>query len=113
MASRSVASSPAIERTSGSAAGERAPRYNSARSTDSAREGSHDWKTKAADYWMIALAVVAGVGPIVLFAWDSRPTFVPMTCPLGSRWRGSMLSLLSSHSTAAWSPVVPPPDSRE
>jgi protein-S-isoprenylcysteine O-methyltransferase Ste14 len=44
---------------------------------------------------MIALAVVAGVGPIVLFAWDSRLTFVPMTWPPGIAlaW-DAMLSLL-------------------
>ena len=38
-------------------------------------------KTKTADRLMMALAVVLGVGSIGLFAWDARPTFVPLGWP--------------------------------
>jgi len=41
-------------------------------------------KAKIADRLMIALAVVAGAGSIGLFAWDARPTFVPMMWPPGA-----------------------------
>jgi protein-S-isoprenylcysteine O-methyltransferase Ste14 len=36
---------------------------------------------KTADRLMMTLAVVAGAGSIGLFAWDARPTFVPMGWP--------------------------------
>jgi protein-S-isoprenylcysteine O-methyltransferase Ste14 len=36
---------------------------------------------KAADRLMMALAVVLGAGSIGLFAWDARPTFVPLGWP--------------------------------
>jgi protein-S-isoprenylcysteine O-methyltransferase Ste14 len=38
-------------------------------------------RTKTADRIMMALAVVAGVVSIGLFAWDTRPTFVPLRWP--------------------------------
>ena len=38
-------------------------------------------RTKAADRLMMALAVVLGAGSIGLFAWDARPTFVPLGWP--------------------------------
>jgi protein-S-isoprenylcysteine O-methyltransferase Ste14 len=41
-------------------------------------------KTKIADRVIMALAVVAGAGSIALFAWDSRPTFVPLMRPPGA-----------------------------
>jgi protein-S-isoprenylcysteine O-methyltransferase Ste14 len=41
-------------------------------------------KTKIADRVIMALAVVAGAGSIALFAWDSRPTFVPLMWPPGA-----------------------------
>jgi protein-S-isoprenylcysteine O-methyltransferase Ste14 len=41
-------------------------------------------KTKTADRLMMALAVVAGTGSIGLFAWDARPTFVPLMWPPGA-----------------------------
>jgi len=37
-----------------------------------------DWQAKTADRLMMALAVVTGVVSIGLFAWDARPTFVPL-----------------------------------
>jgi len=50
---------------------------------------------RTADRSMIALAVVAGAGSIGLFAWDARPTFVPMAWPPGAAlaW-DAFLSLL-------------------
>jgi methanethiol S-methyltransferase len=39
---------------------------------------------KTADYLVIALAVGLGAGSIGLFAWDARPTFVPMIWPPGA-----------------------------
>jgi methanethiol S-methyltransferase len=52
-------------------------------------------KARAADRLMIALAVVTGVGSIGLFAWDGRPTLVPMAWPPGAAlaW-DAFLSLL-------------------
>jgi protein-S-isoprenylcysteine O-methyltransferase Ste14 len=41
-------------------------------------------KTKTADHLMIAMAVVAGTGSIGLFAWDARPTLVPLMWPPGA-----------------------------
>jgi protein-S-isoprenylcysteine O-methyltransferase Ste14 len=43
-----------------------------------------NWKARIADRLIIALAVVAGAGSIGLFAWDARPTFVPMMWPPGA-----------------------------
>jgi protein-S-isoprenylcysteine O-methyltransferase Ste14 len=37
--------------------------------------------TNTADRLMMALAVVLGAGSIGLFAWDARPTFVPLNWP--------------------------------
>jgi len=37
--------------------------------------------TKTADRLMMALAVMTGVASIGLFAWDARPTFVPLGWP--------------------------------
>ena len=39
---------------------------------------------KTADRLIMALAVVAGTGSIGLFAWDARPTFVPLMWPPGA-----------------------------
>ena len=39
---------------------------------------------KTADYLVIALAAVLGAGSIGLFAWDARPTFVPLPWPPGA-----------------------------
>ena len=52
-------------------------------------------KAEIADHLIIALAVVAGAGSIGLFAWDARPTFVPMMWPPGAAlaW-DAFLSLL-------------------
>ena len=36
---------------------------------------------KTADYLVIALAAVLSAGSIGLFAWDARPTFVPLMWP--------------------------------
>jgi methanethiol S-methyltransferase len=41
-------------------------------------------KTTIADRLMMALAVVTGAGSMVLFAWDARPTFVPLLWPPGA-----------------------------
>jgi len=41
-------------------------------------------KTKTADHLMIAMAVVAGTGSFGLFAWDARPTLVPLMWPPGA-----------------------------
>jgi protein-S-isoprenylcysteine O-methyltransferase Ste14 len=38
-------------------------------------------KTRTADRLMMALAVVTGVASIGLFAWDARPTLVPLMWP--------------------------------
>ena len=38
-------------------------------------------KAATADRLMMALAVVLGAGSIALFAWDARPTFVPLGWP--------------------------------
>jgi len=40
-----------------------------------------NWTARAADRLMMALAVATGAGSMVLFAWDSRPTLVPMMWP--------------------------------
>jgi len=52
-------------------------------------------KAKTADRLMIALAVVTGAGSLALFAWDARPTLVPMMWPPGAAlaW-DAFLSLL-------------------
>ena len=39
---------------------------------------------RAADRLVMALAVATGVASMGLFAWDGRPTCVPLTWPPGS-----------------------------
>ena len=39
--------------------------------------------TKALDYAVLAMAILLGAGSVALFAWDARPTFVPMNWPPG------------------------------
>ena len=57
---------------------------------------------KTADYLVIALAAVLGAGSIGLFAWDARPTFVPLMWPPGAALAfDALLSVLffAQHST--------------
>jgi protein-S-isoprenylcysteine O-methyltransferase Ste14 len=51
--------------------------------------------TKIADYSVITLAILFGVGSIVLFAWPDRPAFVPLgLSPVATVWWNTLLSFV-------------------
>jgi protein-S-isoprenylcysteine O-methyltransferase Ste14 len=51
--------------------------------------------TSIADYSVITLAIVLGVGSIVLFAWPGRPAFLPLgLSPAATIWWNTLLSFV-------------------
>jgi protein-S-isoprenylcysteine O-methyltransferase Ste14 len=74
--------------------------------------------TRIADYSVITLAIMLGVGSIVLFAWPDRPAFLPLgLSPAATAWWNTLLSFVffAQHSVmvrrsvrARLAAIVPP-----
>jgi protein-S-isoprenylcysteine O-methyltransferase Ste14 len=65
-------------------------------------------RTRIADYSVITLAIVFGVGSIVLFAWRDRPAFVPLgLSPVSTVWWNTLVSFVffAQHSVLVRRPV--------
>lgn len=51
--------------------------------------------SRIADYSVIALAIILGVGSIVLFAWPHRPAFLPLGLSPGATvWWNALVSFV-------------------
>lgn len=64
--------------------------------------------TRIADYSVIALATVLGVGSIVLFAWPNRPAFLSLgLSPAATAWWNTLVSFVffAQHSVLVRRPV--------
>lgn len=64
--------------------------------------------TRVADYSVITLAIIFGVGSIVLFAWPDRPAFVSLgLSPVETVWWNTLLSFVffAQHSVLVRRPV--------
>jgi protein-S-isoprenylcysteine O-methyltransferase Ste14 len=64
--------------------------------------------SRIADYSVITLAVVLGVGSIVLFGWPGRPTFLPLgLSPRATAWWNALVSFVfvAQHSVMVRRPV--------
>ena len=63
---------------------------------------------RIADYSVITLATTLGVGSIVLFAWPTRPTFLPLgLSPAATAWWNTLVSFVffAQHSMLVRRPV--------
>ncbi len=66
------------------------------------------WPTRLADHLVIALALVLGIGSIVLFAWIGNPISVPMHLSSGAAlWWNALVSMIffAQHSGLVRRPV--------
>ena len=64
--------------------------------------------TRIADYSVITLAIILGVGSIVLFAWPERPAFLPLgLSPVATAWWNTLVSFVffGQHSVLVRRPV--------